>query len=88
MAKLSDATLKDLANGALTQSDIKAAVEAAVKAALTTPANVDVEVELLNAPANSANYNKGDKVKAKVTLKSKKDAKAIVTKEFEGNVAK
>lgn len=86
MAKLSDATLKDLANGALTQADIKAAVEAAVKAVLTKPANVDVEVELLNAPANSANYNKGDKVKAKVTLKSVKDAKAIVTKDFEGNV--
>lgn len=85
MKKLSNATLKDLANGALTQADIKTAVENAVKAAVDT-AKVDVEVELVDAPAKAADYKKGDKVKAKVTLKSKKDAKAMLTSEFEGNV--
>lgn len=91
MAKLSNATFKDLDNTKVKQADLKAEIAKVIVDAAkgkVDATKVDVEVELLNAPAKNADYNKGDAVKAKVTLKSKTDAKAVVTAEFEGNVAK
>ena len=91
MAKLSNATFKDLDNTKVKQADLKAEIAKVIVDAAkgkVDATKVDVEVELLNAPAKNADYNKGDAVKAKVTLKSKTDAKAVATAEFEGNVAK
>lgn len=88
MAKLSNDTFKDLDNTKVKQADLKAEIAKVIvdgAKGKVTAANVNVEVELLDAPANNADYKKTDKVKVKVTLKSVKDAKAVVTAEFEGN---